>query len=73
MTAEGALQSDFLTRLEKEINPEDEIVLRQMVHRCVTGEPLCKGHEPNTHIRCVKTNEASKRQRLGRTGRQRRA
>ena len=28
MTAEGALQPDFLTKLEREINPEDEIVLR---------------------------------------------
>ena len=73
MTAEGALQSDFLTRLEKEINPEDEIVLQRMVHRCVAGDPLYEVHEPNSHIRCVKPNEAPKWQRLGRTGRQRRA
>ena len=44
-----------------------------MVHRCITGEPPCKGSKPNTNVRCVKTSGALKRQRLGRTGRQRRA
>ena len=41
-----------------------------MVHRCITGGPTCK---ENAHVRCVKTSRVLKQQRLGRTGRQRRA